>query len=167
MTTRWMAGLGLAACLGLAPAAGAHVPGTTRTTPGHEAALSIAAAMANLVYTPAKVGVAVAGLVGGAVAGLLSGGDVRAAYALWVPLAGGDYMIRPAHVDGVRPLAFFGSDYDDTPSRYDADGSVIYRALYGAQPPASEQQPAKRAKQPATSANQPPASAEQPSASAE
>lgn len=130
MTTRRLAALMLASWLGMAPVAGAHVPATTYTTPGHEAALAVLASVTSLVYFPAKVGMAAIGLVGGGLAGVLSGGDTRAAYAIWVPLAGGDYLVRPSHVDGVRPFAVFGTVYDDTPSRYDSDGSVIYDALY-------------------------------------
>ena len=130
MTTRRLAALTLASWLGMAPLAGAHVPGTTYTTPGHEAALAVGAALTSLVYFPAKVGMAAIGLVGGGLAGVLSGGDTRAAYAIWVPLAGGDYLVRPSHMDGVRPFAVFGTVYDDTPSRYDSDGSIIYDALY-------------------------------------
>jgi hypothetical protein len=100
--------------------------------------MAVLAALSSVVYFPAKLGVAAVGLVGGGLAGVLTGGDARAAYAVWVPLAGGDYLIRPAHVDGVRPLAVFGTQYDDTPSRYDADGSMIYDALYERDPWATE-----------------------------
>jgi hypothetical protein len=130
MTTRGIAALALAATLLTAPMAGAHVPGTDHSTPGHEASLALIATASSLVYLPAKCLVAGVGLLTGGLVGTLTGGDTRAAYAIWVPTAGGDYVIRPAHIDGTRPLAFFGSTYSDQPSRYRAGGSVIYDSLY-------------------------------------
>jgi len=99
---------------------------------GLEAGASISAMYINLVYTPAKVAVAVVGGVGGALAGLLTGGNQRAAYALWVPLMGGDYFVRPENLEGEQPLAFFGSDYQDRPSQVNVtnDSTYAYDALY-------------------------------------
>ncbi|HWP64599.1 MAG TPA: hypothetical protein VNO26_01645 [Candidatus Limnocylindria bacterium] len=99
---------------------------------GLEAGSSISASYLNLVYTPVKVVVAVIGGVTGGVAGLLTGGDQRAAYALWVPLMGGDYFVRPENLNGERPLAFFGSDYTDRPSTWNStnDATYAYDALY-------------------------------------
>ena len=63
---------------------------------------------------------------------VLTGGDTRAAYALWVPTAGGDFMVRPSHLDGSERLQFFGSDYTDHASTISrqSDGSTIYDATY-------------------------------------
>ena len=118
----------LALALSALPAA-AHDPADN---PGLEIGGSIAAMYASLVYTPAKIVVAALGGVGGALAGVLTGGDEGAAYAFWVPLMGGDYFVRPGNFDGSRPLAFFGSDYDDTPSTADAenDATYAYEARY-------------------------------------
>lgn len=120
----------LVLALAVASVGHAHVPGTGGSTPPHEAALSVAAGLSSIGYFPVKVGMATVGLLGGAIVGVLTGGDTRAAYGLWVPLAGGDYLVRPAHLDGTRALEFFGVRYDDEPSQYDSDGSVIYDALY-------------------------------------
>ena len=127
---RRTAALALSCGLLLAPAAGAHVPGTAYSTPGHEAALAVAAALSSIVYLPAKVTIATIGLIGGGLTGVLTGGDTRAAYAVWAPMAGGNYLVRSAHIDGTEPLAFFGTEYLDTPSRRGSGGSMIFDAVY-------------------------------------
>ena len=102
-------------------------------TQGGEAGLALAAAALNVFYLPAKVLVAAGGMVGGTFAGFFTGGDVRSAYALWVPAAGGTYFLHPSHLDGTEPLEFFGSDYDDRPSPHtlDAEEANMYEAVYG------------------------------------
>lgn len=99
---------------------------------GLEAGGSISASYLNLVYTPTKLVVALLGAVGGGLAAVLTGGDQRAAYALWVPLMGGDYFVRPENLSGERALAFFGSDYEDRPSQVNVtnDATYAYDALY-------------------------------------
>jgi len=100
--------------------------------PAAEAGWAAEATLANLVYTPAKVIVAVLGVPAGALAGLFSGGDVRTAYAFWVPAIGGTYMLTAANFDGTRPIQFWGSDYADRPSRAsrENDGSRVYDTIY-------------------------------------
>ncbi len=105
-----IATLVLAASLGGVPCA------ARAQDPGSELAFSFLAATANLFYTPAKVVVALGGLTAGAVAGFLNGGDTRAAYAFWVPTAGGRYFLTSDQMDGKQPVEFFGSDYADRPS---------------------------------------------------
>jgi hypothetical protein len=87
-----------------------------------------------LLYTPAKVIVAVGGLTLGGLTGLLTGGDTRSAYAVWVPVATGTYFLTPSHLDGSEPIEFFGtSDYADTPSTSAAaamEAGAIYEAEY-------------------------------------
>ena len=97
-----------------------------------EAGLAIESAALNVAYVPCKAIVAAGGLVVGAVVGLLAGGDSRAAYALWVPAAGGTFLVTPAHLDGSRPLEFFGADYADEPSPMTRtlESSAIYEAYY-------------------------------------
>lgn len=107
--------------------------GQTERVPGEEAGFALGAAAANIVYVPTKATVAVLGLAVGALCGLVTGGDTRAAYAIWVPAAGGTYILTPAHLEGVRPLEFFGSDYADRPSTAGPAGDVgatVYGALY-------------------------------------
>jgi len=108
-------------------------PATTHaaTDGGQEFGKAIAAAALDLVYTPAKVLTAVVGLPIGAMTGILTGGDVRAAYAVWVPTASGTYFITPASLEGAEQVQFFGSDYADQPSASaEADKGGIYDAMY-------------------------------------
>ncbi len=100
--------------------------------PGEEILFSSLAAFTNLVYIPSKLVVAGAGLVAGTVAGTLNGGDTRAAYAFWVPAAGGSYFVTSDQLAGKEPVEFFGSDYADTPSTYCRVqyGSGMYDAMY-------------------------------------
>lgn len=103
-----------------------------RDNQGLEAGSAVSASYLNLVYLPAKLVVAAVGAVAGGVAGVLTGGDQRAAYAIWVPTLGGDYFVRPENMNGGRPLAFFGNDYVDRPSRAGSatDSTYSYDALY-------------------------------------
>jgi hypothetical protein len=108
-------------------------PAIGRTeSPGAEFGLAVGAAASNLLYTPAKVTVAVAGLAIGAVTGILTGGDLRSAYAVWVPAASGTYHLKPAHLEGTEPIEFFGCDYADRPSTVApaAEAGGIYDAQY-------------------------------------
>jgi hypothetical protein len=95
-----------------------------------EAGLALGAAGLNLFYLPLKGLVALGGLVLGGFAGVMTGGDTRSAYALWVPAASGTYLLTTAHLDGSKPVEFFGSDYADEPSTVEA-GGTIYEAQYG------------------------------------
>jgi hypothetical protein len=100
-----------------------------RASPGGDVGLAFAAAAIDVLYIPAKLAVAAGGLVVGGVIGTLTGGDTRAAYALWVPAAGGTFMVTPDHLDGTEPLEFFGSDYSDRPSGM-GEGTTFYDAAY-------------------------------------
>jgi len=124
--TKHIATIALISSLAVAPLARAS------STPGLEVGNAITATFANIVYTPTKMIVATFGLLGGGIAGFMAGGDARTAYALWVPTAGGDYVVRPAHLDGSETLHFWGRDYSDRPSTVsqENDGSYIYDALY-------------------------------------
>ena len=108
-------------------------PGAARAEDGgSEVGLALGAAALDVVYVPCKAIMAVGGLIAGGVVGTLTGGDTRAAYALWVPSAGGTFIVRPAQLDGTEPLDFFGKDYADKPSprARTLEGSSIYEALY-------------------------------------
>jgi len=110
---------------------GRPVPGRAHNGAA-EAGLAVGATLANVVYVPAKVIVAMGGLVLGALTGLLNGGDTRSAYALWVPAASGTYILTPACLDGSEPLQFFGSEYADRPSAQTTacEGGSMYQSLY-------------------------------------
>lgn len=97
---------------------------------GAEAGLALGAAFGNLVYLPAKTMVAFLGLPVGAFAGIFTGGSTRAAYAIWVPTASGTWALTPEHLDGTRPIEFFGTDYADRASTAPNAHGTIYDALY-------------------------------------
>jgi hypothetical protein len=99
-------------------------------TPGAEAGLALGAAFGNLVYLPAKTIVAFLGFPVGAFAAVFTGGSTRAAYAIWVPTASGTWALTPDHLDGTRPIEFFGTDYADRPSTMPNDNGTVYDALY-------------------------------------
>ena len=101
-------------------------------TQGEEAGRAIASAALNLFYIPAKAVMATVGLVAGSIVGLATGGDVRSAYAIWVPTASGTWFFTPAQVEGSKEVEFFGSDYADQPSRLGLGepGRASYDATY-------------------------------------
>ena len=101
-------------------------------TQGEEAGRAIAAATLSVFYIPAKAVMAFFGLVAGGFVGIVTGGDERAAYAIWVPTASGTWFFTPAQVEGSKPIEFFGSDYADTPSGLGLSdpGRASYDAMY-------------------------------------
>lgn len=110
---------------------GRPAPSRATENQGQEFSLAIAAAAADLLYTPAKVLTAAVGLPIGGLVGVLTGGDTRAAYAVWVPMASGTYFLTTYNLEGSEPIEFFGSDYADRPSTSsEADVTGIYRAEY-------------------------------------
>jgi hypothetical protein len=127
MRTNWIRAMLVAAVLGLASATSAQA-----ITQAEEAGYAILATAGNVLYMPAKFLVAIAAIPVGGLAGALSGGDARTAYAIWVPAMGGTYFLTTSHMDGSRPVEFFGYDYDDTrsPSRGTEDRSLIYDTPY-------------------------------------
>ncbi len=111
--------------------AGSRPAAAATHTQGEEAGYAVAAAALNLVYVPAKAVVALGGLMLGGATGLLTGGNTRAAYAIWVPAASGTFFLTPSHIDESRPIAFFGDDYIDRPSRnWRTDRSAVYDSIY-------------------------------------
>ena len=82
--------------------------------PGREFGLAGASVAANLLYTPPKLLTALIGLPLGALTGVCTGLNVRSMYAVWVPTVTGTYFVTPAHLEGTRPIEFFGSHYPTT-----------------------------------------------------
>jgi hypothetical protein len=101
-------------------------------TQGEEAGRAIASLGLNLFYLPVKAVMAVVGLAAGSIVGMATGGDVRSAYAIWVPMASGTWFFTPAQVEGSEPVEFFGSDYADQPSELGTSepGRSLYDAMY-------------------------------------
>jgi hypothetical protein len=95
---------------------------------GEEVLFAGVAAAANVFYVPAKVALAGLGLPVGALVGALTGGNTRAAYAVWVPTIGGKYFLTPDQMAGKTDVEFIGSDYADRPSDYwgTHHGTVMY-----------------------------------------
>jgi|SRR5262245_60323264 len=116
----------MAVALGLASATPAPA-----LTQAEEALFAVIATGANIFYVPAKVAVALAAIPVGGLAGAFSGGDMRTAYAIWVPAMGGTYFLTNSHMDGSKPVEFFGYDYDDqlAPS-LKGDQTVIFDTPY-------------------------------------
>jgi hypothetical protein len=119
---------------------GSAVPGRAEAQPetqAHQAGLAIGAAAANLVYLPAKSLVAAVGLAVGGLVGALTGGDQGAAYAVMVPLSSGTFLLQPQHLDGTKPIDFFGVDYADRPSTYrtEMNANSIYESRYQSKSP--------------------------------
>ena len=104
----------------------------TAVTQGEEAGRAVASIGLNIIYVPAKAVMALVGLVTGGLVGLATGGNERAAYAIWVPTASGTWFVTPDQVDGSAPIEFFGSDYADRPSDLGLSepGRSSYDAMY-------------------------------------
>ena len=126
MRTNWIRAMLVAAMLALTSATSAQA-----ITQAEEAGYAVLASAANVFYMPAKFFVAIAAIPVGGLAGALSGGDSRTAYAIWVPAMGGTYFLTIAHMDGSKPVEFFGYDYDDTPTASrEGERSLIYDTPY-------------------------------------
>ena len=117
-----------AVLLGLVASAGP----VRATSQGEEAGRAVASVGMNIFYVPAKAVMAVLGLLAGGLVGVTTGGDERAAYAVWVPVSSGTWFVTPDHVDGSKPIEFFGSDYSDMPSDLGLSdpGRSSYEAMY-------------------------------------
>jgi hypothetical protein len=93
-----------------------QAPAQTRApTQAQEALFSVLATATNLFYTPLKFAIALVAMPVGGFAGAASGGDARTAYAIWVPALGGTFFLTAAHMEGSKPIEFWGSDYADQP----------------------------------------------------
>ena len=91
-------------------------PAPTRApTQAEEVLFSFLATATNIFYTPLKLAIALIAMPAGGIAGAASGGDARTAYSIWVPALGGTFFLTNAHMDGSKPIEFFGSDYADQP----------------------------------------------------
>lgn len=75
-----------------------------------DAGVGIAAGLASLVYTPAKVLYALGGGVAAGMAYLASAGNQDVAEPILTPSLRGDYVVTPEHLRGERTLEFFGRE---------------------------------------------------------
>lgn len=76
------------------------------TTSG--AGMQVAALGATLVYAPFKIVLAIGGGIIGGLAYAFSGGSEQTAKGIWIPSMYGTYLITPEHLNGDRPVRFFG-----------------------------------------------------------
>ena len=122
-----LAGIALGVAL-VAPVQVLADPPDHPSTQAEEVRFSVLATAANIFYVPAKIAIAAVAIPAGGLAGALSGGDARTAYAIWVPAMGGTFFLTNAHMDGSKPIEFFGSDYADQPlpQRPGQDETVIF-----------------------------------------
>jgi hypothetical protein len=97
-------------------------------TQAEEVLFSVLATATNLFYTPLKFAIALVAMPAGGFAGAASGGDARTAYAIWVPAFGGTFFLTAAHMEGTKPIEFWGSDYADQPlpTRKGQEESLIF-----------------------------------------
>jgi hypothetical protein len=104
----------LAGVLALSPVASSVA--RADTTQAQEVEYSAVSALASFFYFPFKLVFAAGGLFVGALAGTLNGGDERAAYAFWVPAAGGDFFVTSDRLASRRDVQVIGRDYSDEAS---------------------------------------------------
>jgi hypothetical protein len=86
-----------------------------------DAGVGIAAGLASLVYTPAKVLYALGGGVAAGMAYLASAGNQDVAAPILTPSVRGDYVVTPEHLRGEKPLEFFGREPNDESQRASAE----------------------------------------------
>ena len=106
-----------------------QAPAPTRApTQAEEVLFSVLATATNIFYVPLKFAIALLAMPVGGLAGAASGGDARTAYAIWVPALGGTFFLTNAHMDGSKPIEFFGSNYPDEPlpQRTGQEETVIF-----------------------------------------
>ena len=73
---------------------------------GAEFGMGIASSLLSLIYSPFRMGFGLAGAGLGGFTGWSTGGDLRAARAVWRPTVEGDYFVRPDHLDGTERFEF-------------------------------------------------------------
>jgi hypothetical protein len=80
-----------------------------------DAGIGIAAGLASLVYTPAKVLYAIGGGLAAGMAYVVSAGDQDVTAPILTPSVRGDYVVTPAHLRGEKSLEFFGREPESPP----------------------------------------------------
>jgi hypothetical protein len=103
----------LAAALAIAAAASPARAGGAKQPIDSDAGMGIAAGLATLVYTPAKVVYAIGGGVAAGLAYVVSAGNTDVTEPILTPSVRGDYIVTPEHLRGEKPLEFFGREPGD------------------------------------------------------
>jgi len=78
------------------------------TGPERAAGLQAASWLATIPYGAVKVAYALGGGIVGGLTWVMSGGDMAAAKAVWIPSMTGDYIVQPQNLTGEKPLHFMG-----------------------------------------------------------
>lgn len=116
--------------LALAPTAAAAEGDDTT---GNEALVGAGAAVATLVYGPAKLAYAAGGGLVSGLAWVWSGGDDEVVRPILNSSLRGDYVVTPAHLRGERQIEFIGR----TPAQRAAQREIESRGVSGAPPDGS------------------------------
>src|SRR5687768_169194 len=69
-----------------------------------EAGYGVGAALASVLYIPAKVTYAGLGLLTGGLGWVLTGGRTDVATSIIYPAVGGNYVVTPNHLKGTEPI---------------------------------------------------------------
>ncbi len=72
------------------------------------AGMGAASAVSTILYFPFKAAFAIGGGIVGGLAYAFSGGSEQTAKNIWIPSMYGTYVITPEHLNGERPVRFFG-----------------------------------------------------------
>ena len=91
---------------------------------GSEAGYGVGAALASVVYIPAKVTYAGLGLLTGGLGYVLTGGRTDVLNQIMYPAIGGNYVVTPSHLKGTEPIYFVGAPPPETGPRADAYSST-------------------------------------------
>jgi len=102
---RWCAAVAIAVVL-TASAGPAHAKNEPTTM--KDAMLGIASGLCTLVYTPVKLVYATTGTAVGGLVWLFSAGHSDSMHSVLKTTAGGDYVVTPEHLRGLRVLQWTG-----------------------------------------------------------
>jgi hypothetical protein len=92
-----------------------------------EAAYGVGAALASVLYIPAKVTYAGLGLLTGGLGWVLTGGRTDIANSIIYPAVGGNYVVTPNHLRGTEPIYFVGAPPSETGPRAEAPATSATR----------------------------------------
>ena len=82
---------------------------------GAEAGYGVGAALASILYIPAKVTYAGLGLLAGGLGYVLSGGKAEVANNIIYPAVRGNYVVTPSNLKGAEPIYFVGAPPETAP----------------------------------------------------
>jgi hypothetical protein len=92
-----------------------------------EAGYGVGAALASVLYIPAKVTYAGLGLLTGGLGWVLTGGRTDVANKIIYPAVGGNYVVTPSHLKGTEPIYFVGAPPPEIEPRAEAPATTASR----------------------------------------